>query len=214
RLYGEVAGDSLDAREAHRLLTERRLVMPEVLRGGPGEEPSLPVTLKNVPAADLVLHRIDLLLYFTLAKDTEKMRELDLAGIRPALARTVAPAAAALGMEETVAIGLGKLEPGVYLAIARAGAEEARTVIIVSDLAARVWRHSQGARVLVTDRRTGAAMEGAFVKLVVGGALLAEGLTDARGFFEARIDPSHDIMEGSAAPKAVAEKNGHYALAP
>jgi len=80
--------------------------------------------------------------------------------------------------------------------------------VIVSDLAARVWRHADGVRVLVTDRE-GNPVRGAFVKIATGDALVGEGKTDARGVFEVR---RKNLNRQVGIYTAVAEKDGSFAL--
>ena len=75
----------------------------------------------------------------------------------------------------------------------------------ILNLAARVWRHDHGGRVLVTERKTGKPVAGAFVKLAQDGHLVAEGYTDARGIFESRGNYAGKLS-------AVAEKEGSCAL--
>ena len=55
--------------------------MPELTRFGVGEEVAIPVTAKNVERVRLDLYPIDLLVYFSLQKDVEKIAELNLDGL-------------------------------------------------------------------------------------------------------------------------------------
>ncbi len=209
-LYRLVEGSFVDAREALRVLTEETLAAPDVIRAGVGEEVAIPVTLRNLPGAEVAVYRIDPLAYLALEKDVTGVGRLNLDGLTPAKTLAVAAAGGASRRERAETAALGRLEPGVYLAFVASKDLLRRTLVVVSDLEARVWTHPQGVRVLVTDRKTGEGVPAAFVKVAGGGAILGQGYTDARGVFEVRI--TRDLAESGPA-SAVAEKSNSFALA-
>ncbi len=204
-LYEQVKDQSVDAREALKQLTEVTFSQPAVVRAEPGETISFPVTSKNLAVIDYRVYPIDLLVYFALKKDVDEVAGLNLDGLPPRLKGALTRSVESLRREDVRTVDLGELDPGVYLVILEGGGRERRTLIIVSDLSAEIRRHSQGVRILVTNRRTGRPVSGAFVKLARNGRLLKEGRTDPRGIFEVR---------GAIAGKlsAVVEKDGSYAL--
>ncbi|MEN8151595.1 MAG: hypothetical protein ABFS86_17400, partial [Planctomycetota bacterium] len=191
-----------------RQLTEKRMSVAEVTRAAPGEKVALPLTARNVGEVILDVYAIDLLTYFTLTKDVSRVAELNLDGIPAAIRKTVVVPGADDMREHRLDVPLPGLEPGVYLVLARADVRERRGLVIVSDLAARVWRHPDGVRVLVTDRE-GHPVRGAFVKIAGGEALVGEGKTDARGVFEVR---GKALADRGGSYTAVVEKSGSFAL--
>jgi len=205
-LYAQVKEFSVDAREALRQLTEVRLETPAVVRAGVGGEVSFDVTLKNLAAATYEIYPIDLLVYFTLKKDVDRVASLNLDGLRPKLSGPITLSGEAVRKARSARVSLGVMEPGVYLVITRAGARETRGLIIVSDLTAEIRRHEDGVRVVVTHRRTGRPVPGAFVRVAEDGRLIRGGRTDLRGVFEVRGRYRGRLT-------AVAEKDGSYVLA-
>jgi alpha-2-macroglobulin len=206
RLYEQVAEFTVDAREALRELNEVRLSAPAVVRVGTAEPVAFNVTVKNLAVVTYEVYPIDLLVYFTLRKDVEQVAGLNLDGLLPLKSATIALPDENLRQELSPLVDLGRMDPGVYLVITRAGSREERGLVIVSDLNAELRPNADGARVLVTHRETGAPIPGAFVKIAQGGTLIHEGRTDPRGIIEVR-----GTFEGKLT--AVAEKDGSYALA-
>lgn len=207
RLYREVAEYAVDAREALRVLTERTLDLPAVVRIRTSATPAISFAAKNLDRVDLSIYPVDLLTYFTLEKDVHAVGDLNLDGIPSAAEVAVAIPGAGDHASHRASAPLADLGPGVYLVIARAGTDiEERCVLIVSDLEARILSHDGGVRVLVTDGADGKPVPGAFVKVALDSDLIGEGFTDPRGVFEVqgRFD---------GALSAVARKGSQNALA-
>jgi tetratricopeptide (TPR) repeat protein len=204
-LYEQVKDFTVDAREALKQLTEVTFAPPAVVRAGLGESVSIEVTCKNLGPVDYRVYPVDLLVYFTLKKDVEKVAGLNLDGLPPKQQGTLSRPAGTPRLGYVSEAGLGRLDPGVYLVIFESGGREKRTLVIVSDLAAEIRKHRDGVRILVTHRESGRPVAGAFVKLAQDGRLLKEGRTDPRGVFEVR-------GEFGGRLSAVVEKDGAYAL--
>ncbi|MHC4223011.1 MAG: tetratricopeptide repeat protein, partial [Planctomycetota bacterium] len=203
-LYRQVASVSPDAREALAQLTRRKITMPSVVRVGVGEKAAVPLTAQNLRGARLQLYPIDLLVYFTLKKDVDKVAGLNLDGLRPAQEKEAKFPTDRL--EHTTEIDLGALAAGVYLVIVQSREKELRGIVVVSDIEAAAWLHPDGARVVVRHRKSGEPVVGAYVKVAVKGYLVGQGATDARGVFEVKGG-----FQGAVS--AVAAKEGSYALA-
>jgi hypothetical protein len=202
--YGQVKDRFEDARDALAFFTSTGMRLPESVVFGVDEPASVEVETKNLESVDLKVYRVDLMILFAVRKDLQRINEIDLTGIVPVKEWTVKLDGARdyRWHEERVAVPAN--EKGVYLVVAKGGDHDGSTVVIKSDLEIKVQRVDDRVRVYAFDRRTREPMRGVYVKVGDGSEIRAQGLTDARGVYEARG------VRGQAS--VVAEKDGHYAL--
>jgi len=206
-LYAEARGIP-DAAAALAQLEERFLeVEPIVVAPEPGFSPlppQLPLRLKNVAAVDARLYPVDLFVLFAVRPSLTDLHLVDLTGIAPVSARSIAFEAAPRYREHRAPVALPEAaQPGAYLVILKAGDLERSSILLVSDLRIETRREGAELRVSVFTREGGPAA-GALVKVSDGSKIRASGRTDARGVFATPID---------AAAAVVVEKEGRYAVA-
>jgi TolA-binding protein len=203
-LYRKVSSRFTDAGDALTFLTREELVLPESAEFGPGTKPVLSIRRKNLESVSLRIYPVDLMLLIAVRKDLRKANSIDLTGIAT---ENQVELAFDSGKdyrwhEESVPLSIEK--KGVYLVVARAEGMVKTSIVLVSDLVLSVQPVGDRVRVYATDRRTGAPVSGAFVKVSDGKAIRAQGFTDARGIFEGKV--------GRGPVMVVAEKEGDFAL--
>ncbi len=119
------------------------------------EAPSAAMTVRNLETVRLRLWTLDVRDYFDRKGSTAGLQNLEVAVIAPDQEWEVkVPGYAAL-KEFKLAVPLPKREPGAYVVLASAGALEAKTVVLVSDLAFVARAGHRGAAVLAQNQRTG-----------------------------------------------------------
>ncbi len=201
--YERARGSVPDAQDAWRFLTEARLEVAEIASFVPGAEPSLPLRRRNLDTLEVRVYPVDFMLLYAVRKDLSSIHRIDLTGLVPAARLEVKRGDAGDHLWHDDAIPLPVTEKGVYLVHFR-GKFEAASLVVLSDLRVEVQRAGPRLRAYVTDARTGAPVNEAYVKVAEGGRLTAQGFTDARGVFE--------TPQAGNAASVVVEKDGSYGL--
>ena len=203
-LYRQVEDLFPDARDAREFLTREGLTLREVETAAVGETPRLHLRRKNLPEVRLKVYAVDFMILYALRRNLSEVNRIDLSGIEPVKEWVVARRGAEdFGWHEEE-IDLPAKEKGVYLVVARGGALDASSVVLVSDLEVQVQETGGRLRVYATDRKTGAPSGEVYVKVGDGTTIRAQGFTDARGVFET-ASPGGSFS-------VVAEKDGNVAL--
>lgn len=175
-----------DAREALAYLTEARLDLEETARAAVVGAASFPVRYRNVGEIRFKAYPVDLQVLFAVRRTLEGLNRIDLSGIVPAQEWTLSPKDGGdhAWHEASVELPVGKDAPGVFLVVAKAGALEASTVVLKTDLKVALQPVGDKVRVHVTgaDEK---GVRGAYVTVSDGKTIKARGMTDGRGVFEA-----------------------------
>ncbi len=175
-----------DAREAYEFLTKERLRLPSThvlsIAGGA----SVPVSYQNVGTLELKAYPVDLQVLFAVRRSLEGLHDVDLSGIVPKYSwtQTFENGKDHLPHEGSVTLPVEADGPGAWLVVAKAGASEAKALVLKTDLHAEIQGVDEKARVYVTDDE-GAPVGSAYVVISDGSRIRARGLTDGRGVLEA-----------------------------
>jgi hypothetical protein len=157
--YAKVELAFADAKAALGELRARALSLDEVTRVKPGDKVKLKLRSKNVAEVELAIHPVDLMTLYLREADLSQVARVDLAGIAPQQARTLAlgQGNALRELEQELELELPK--QGAYLVIARGGDLFASGLILVSELELDVHEDVElgGVRVQVVDSRDGSA---------------------------------------------------------
>ncbi|MDA1263953.1 MAG: hypothetical protein O2816_02605, partial [Planctomycetota bacterium] len=196
-----------DAKEALESFRHRALVLKEVTTARPGQAISLEMEVQNVHEVELLVYAVDLMTLYLREKDLSQVTAVNLAGIAPTLATTIAIDEGRDLREREATAELALTEPGAYLVIARSGGLHASGLVLVTDLELEVVEDAVSGRVRVQalDRGDGRYLRDVDVR-VVGSASgsFVNGETDPRGLFLA------DGVAGMAT--VVARQGDHYAF--
>ncbi|HEX7898184.1 MAG TPA: tetratricopeptide repeat protein [Planctomycetota bacterium] len=119
------------------------------------DAPAASLTVRNVETVRFRLWTLDLRDYFDKKSSTSGLQDLEVAVIAPDLEWELKVPGYVRHKEFKLPVPLPKKEPGAYVVLASAGALEAKTVVLVSDLALVARAGRQGATVLVQNQRTG-----------------------------------------------------------
>ncbi|MBI4567839.1 MAG: tetratricopeptide repeat protein [Planctomycetes bacterium] len=202
--YVRMFGSPQEVTDVLRFLKGVRLDPDRIVETPLDGEPQLRIRHKNLTEIEFEVYRVDLMLLFLQRRDLRNVAEVDLTGISPRRKWKSDLADQPKYREVESAYPLGLDEPGVYLIYTRAGQSRASSVLIWSDLDLRVDRDSNRVNVFVTSKKTGKPVADVFVRVAVGGAMAASGVTDARGVFSTSV--------GGGALTLVAQKEKQYAL--
>ena len=186
--YEKVAEQFPDAREAIEGFREKRIELEEVTTAQPGERVALDLTYRNIEEAELLVYSVDLMTLYLREKNLSRITAVNLAGIAPALRRTVKLGEGEDLRDMETEVELELTEAGAYLVICRGDELHTSGLVLVSPLELDV-REDPGTghmRIQVVNRETGAYVKGVDVK-VIGSedARFLSGKTDPRGLFVA-----------------------------
>jgi len=166
--YAKVEQAFADAKAALGELRARTLALDEVTRVKPGEKVKLKLRSKNVAEVELAVHPVDLMTLYLREADLAQVARVDLAGIAPQQARTLAlgQGNALRELEQELELELPK--QGAYLVIARGGDLFASGLVLVSELELDVHEDVElgGVRVQVVDGRDGSYVRDVDVRVV------------------------------------------------
>ena len=204
-LYREVASSLPEAAASLAHLTSAQLSSPSVVTSRLDEKPALRVRWKNVGKVRRKIYRIDLQLLFAVRKDLRALNTVDLTGIDPIENSEVDLGEAAFHSHERD-LELPVEEKGAYLvsltplpgASGKTTVTGTSTILLRSDLRLDVERREQIVRVHVEPRGP------ASVKISDGKAIVAKGMSDARGIWEAPVVGTRSSV--------LVERDGHFAL--
>jgi alpha-2-macroglobulin len=209
--YERVTDRFTDAADAVRDLTRKELSLPEVsvvqLPQGPkvanaafrnvglgrpaeGAGPLAPeeVALKfrNIAQADVKVYSVDLLRWYLTWRNLRDLADIDLAGIRPLMERTIALGDGTDFEDRSRPLGLTLKKEGAYLVMVRGDDLYASGIVLVSPLALEVREEARAGRVRlrVLDARTKDPVAGVQVKVIGSdNPSFFSGQTDLRGVF-------------------------------
>ena len=182
--YERVAGLFEDAAESLRIFRSRLLELDEVVEVRPGEEAVLPMRWNRIDEVEVTAWPVDLMTLYLRDRDLADVTDVDLAGIPPALTKTVSLSADPTRLTQEGELRLGELEPGAWLVIARGGDRRASGFVLVSDLGMEVQEYDElgRVRVQVYDREDGRFLRGVEVRVVGSeGERVFRAETDPRG---------------------------------
>jgi uncharacterized protein YfaS (alpha-2-macroglobulin family)/TolA-binding protein len=204
--YREAAGQIEDAREALAYLTEARLELEESVAAPVAGAAKFPVRYRNVTEVKLEAYPVDLQVLFALRRTLVGLNKIELAGIKPAKTWSFTPADGGdhAWHDAQVELPAGADAAGVFLVVAKAGALEASTVVVKTDLKVVLQTVGDKVRVYVTGPDA-KGVRGAYVTVSDGTRIKARGMTDGRGVFEA--------PGVGANPFVVANKDDRFAVA-
>jgi len=192
--YAKVEQSFADAKAALLELRARTLSLTEVTRAKPGETVHLALRSKNVAEVELAIYPVDLMTLYLREGDLSKVAQVDLSGIAPEIARTLALDGANALREVEQKLDLALPKTGAYLVIARGGELFASGLVLVSELELDVSEDAArgGVRVQVVDGRDGKYVREVDVR-VVGSAdkKIQRAKTDLRGM--ASLDQVHGL---------------------
>ena len=206
--YERVARLFSDAREVLEGFRERRLALEEITRARPGEAAHLRLRSRNLEEAELLVYQVDLLTLYLRERNLSGITSVNLAGIAPALRRTVELGKGIDLEERETSVPLELPEAGAWLVIARSGGLHASGMVLISDLDLRVREDpaSGRLRVQVVHRPDGRYLRDVEIRVVGSGSPeFVAGRTDPRGIFVA------DGIQGAATVVARGE-DGHFAF--
>jgi TolA-binding protein len=205
-LYRQVADDFPDAAETVEELEREELRLPEVVEVEAGQFPTLPAVVRGDGPIEVRVYDIDLLKLYLLEGSLADLGEINLSGVKPALARVFpATQSQSTGPSSRPLLLNGLPGRGAFLALARLGGQTARSLVLVDHLRLEV-NHPAADRVRVAVRdRAGRPVPDARVQLKgEDDDDFTAGKTDLRGLF---IAPA---AEGRLTVLATA--NGRYGL--
>jgi len=202
-LYRKVAAKYPDARDSLTFLTARKIeVKPLHVFPAAARDPVVTATVQNVKELAGKVYAVDLAVLFAARKNLKDVHRIDLTGIAPLSTFTAAPPSPAEFRAVETPVPAPVTGPGVFLLVLRGEGVDTSTLVLLTDLAVRVQRVEGGVRVHVEEQ--GKPARGASVRIGDGSRIVAEGVTDSRGIFEARAE--------AAAVAVVAEKSGQTAF--
>lgn len=184
--YEKVADQFSDAKEVLKEFREKHITLPEVTTAHVGEKAKLELSHRNLHSAELLVYPVDLLTLYLREKDLSRVTQVNLAGISPAIRKTVTLKASTDERTQETEVELELSEPGAYLVICRGEELHTSGLVLVSDLDLEVNEdpYSERLRVTALDERTGRYVRDVDVR-VVGSAdgKIEQGKTDPRGLF-------------------------------
>ena len=123
------------------------------------EAPAASLTVRNLETVRFRLWTLDVRDYFDRKGSTAGVQDLEVSVIAPDQEWEFKVPGYAPLKEFALPVPLPRKEPGAYVVLASSGALEAKTVVLVSDLAILARAGRQGTRVLAQNMRTGARVE-------------------------------------------------------
>ncbi len=203
--YREVTGRFRDAAEAVARMEQVVLTTEPVTTVPLSEAPRLEVHSRNVPTADLLLYRVDLMRLYLREKDLSGVTDIRLAGIEPAHQRKVRLDRG--GWRDAITtLPLPLDAPGAWLVVLKGDRADVSAMVLRTDLDLQVQedRNAGRVRITITDP-DGRPVHGAHVKVLgTSGGAIVSGDTDLRGVFTA--DGVHGV------PTVIARQDEHYAF--
>ncbi|KAF0245707.1 MAG: large extracellular alpha-helical [Planctomycetota bacterium] len=160
------------------------------------ETPAVKLTVRNVETVKFRFWTLDLKDYFEKRAATTGLESLEVAVIAPDKEWEVPVKDYRRFKEMKLDVELPKKDPGAYVVSASIGTQEAKTVVIVSDLATIARAGRSGATVVVQNLRTGERVENATVRMAADGK---------------HVKTWKDDMRPSSL-SILAESNGHLAF--
>ncbi len=117
RRVPEVEDRFPDAKEAIEYFTRKEISLPEVTTIKPGEAAEVELKFRNVASADVKVYRIDLMKFSLLKRNLQGITQINLAGIRPLVEKTVKLGDGKDYRDRTEKLQLALKEEGAYLVV-------------------------------------------------------------------------------------------------
>ncbi|MCC6741318.1 MAG: tetratricopeptide repeat protein [Planctomycetia bacterium] len=133
------------------------------------ETPAVKLTVRNVETVKFRFWTLDLKDYFEKRAATTGLEALEVSVIAPDKEWEVPVKDYRRFKEMKLDVELPKKDPGAYVVSASIGTQEAKTVVIVSDLALIARAGRSGATVAVENLRTGEKVDNATVRMAADG---------------------------------------------
>ncbi len=133
------------------------------------ETPKVKMTVRNNETVKFRLWTLDLKDYFEKKASTGGLQNLEVSVIAPDKEWEHSVKDFRRFKEMKIDVELPKKEPGAYVVTASAGAQEATSIVLVSDLAMIARAGRKGATVLAQNTRTGAAVADAVIHTAADG---------------------------------------------
>ena len=168
REYRRVEDRFVDAKQSIAYFLRKTIELPEVVVFKPGEAAEVELKFRNVAACDLKVYRIDLMKFGLLKRSLGDIAQINLAGIRPHHAETIALGDGRDYRDRTRKLTLPLKEEGAYLVVCRGGNLYASGMAMVSPLAVEVEADDVSGRVRATvkDRATDKYLPDVHVKVI------------------------------------------------
>jgi hypothetical protein len=202
--YGRVKDQFPDAAEAINFFTRKDIRLPEVTTVKPGEEAKVPLTFRNVTAANVKVYRIDLLKFSLMQRNLDRITAINLAGIRPYHELTEQLGDGNDFRDREQVLSLPLKDEGAYLLVCRGENLYASGLVLVSPLGLEVQEDAASGRVRVTVKNTvdDRYAHNVHVKVIgTGNSDFISGETDLRGIFVA------DAIQGTSTVIAKSDEN-------
>ncbi|KPL11825.1 hypothetical protein AMJ85_02800, partial [candidate division BRC1 bacterium SM23_51] len=186
--YERVKDKFADAREAIEYFKEKRLDLAEVAMFRTAEQPHVAVTYRNVKQLDLRAFRVDLMKLYLTRRNLNNIADVDLAGIEPYVAKSVALGEGVDYMDKKTSVPLELKEKGAFLVMAKGDELNRSTMILRGDLGIDVQEDPASGRVRanIYKRASKLYLAKAHVKVIgEGNQDFSSGETDLRGIFVA-----------------------------
>ncbi len=195
-------------RDAHETVQEAETILlevPDVIRVPASRRPVLEARLRNLERLDLRVYRVDLLKLYLLKGSLQDLAQVNLAGIRPVISKSIRLKRKP-GVTHEQKIPLRLPGKGAYLVLIRGGPRLIHSLVLTGSLATEVTEDFDEGRVRVTVRRNGGRpVPGAQIQLKgTENDRFIAGQTDLRGIFIA------DEIEGAVT--VIAHHQGSYGL--
>lgn len=202
--YSKVKNDYSDAAQAIEYFEDTEISMEEVTIMRPGEKVELPLKYRNIKEAFLQVYRVDLMKLYLREKNLSRISKIHLAGIDPALEKTVELGDGKDYVDKTLDVVLDLSEEGAYLVICRGDNLFTSGLVLITPLKIemQIYEESGRIRANVLDAVEGGYRPNVHVK-AIGSAdeEFRSGDTDLRGIFVAdnlRGKPTIIAREGES----------------
>ncbi|MBI2922714.1 MAG: tetratricopeptide repeat protein [Planctomycetes bacterium] len=157
------------AQQLLRKLQDKALAMQAERVFNGVETPVVKLTVRNVETVKMRYWSLDLKDYFEKKASTGGLESLEVSIIAPDKEWEVPVKDFRRFKEMKLDVELPKKEPGAYVVWASAGVLEAKTVVVVSDLAMIARAGRAGATVIVQNQRTGERVENVTIRTAADG---------------------------------------------
>ena len=185
-LYGKVLEKFTDAAEASDYFKRKGLSLPEVTTCGVDEDAVLKVSYRNLEAVSVKVYRVDLMRLYLQEKSLNRIRNVELHGIRPHLELSVPLGDGRDYRQKQHELRLALETPGAYLVVARGGDLLATGMVLRTDVVIEAQESLADGRLRVNVKQDGRYLAAAHVKVVGSGdGKFRSGDTDLRGVFTA-----------------------------
>lgn len=184
--YTLVADRYPEASEAADYFAKQTLTMPELTIVPPGDAAKVTLDYRNLKEAEVRVYRVDLMRLYLTRRSLAEAARIDLAGVSPLHAATIALNENTGAQPEKKELALQVSEEGAYLVLARSGNIYASGLLLITPLALDVQEEADAGRLRVNVResKSGDFLAKVHVKVIGSGSgRFVSGETDLRGVF-------------------------------